>query len=95
MSISQYEALSSIVFLRGMIKNPGDTLIWLPSVYATVRDNGGLILSAEWENPAELLLAGEASEFELSLLLPRGADPAMLEFDVIAFGLEADENSSP
>lgn len=95
LTISQYEVLGSLVFLRGVITNPDDTLIRGPSIYATVRNNKGLILSAGWETPIDLLEAGEASEFELSLLLPRGAEPAMLEFDVIAFGLDADEDGSP
>ena len=90
LSISQYEALGSIVFLRGVITNPGDTLIRQPSIYATVRNEEGLIMSAGWVSPAELLETGMASDFELSLLLPREADPAMLEYDVIAFGLNAD-----
>lgn len=89
LSISQYEALGSIVFLRGVITNPGDTLISEPSIYATARNEEGLILSAGWVSPTEFLEAGEASDFELSLLLPREADPAMLEYDVIAFGLDA------
>jgi len=89
LSISQYEAFGSIVFLRGVIINPGDTLIREPSIYATARNEEGLILSAGWVSPAELLEAGEASDFELSLLLPRETDPAMLEYDVIAFGLDA------
>ncbi len=90
LTISQYEVLGSLVFLRGVITNPDDTLMRVPSIYATVRNNEGLILSAGWETPIKLLEAGEASEFELSLLLPRGVEPAMLEFDVIAFGLDAD-----
>ncbi|NOR90151.1 MAG: hypothetical protein GQ524_07830 [Anaerolineales bacterium] len=90
LSISQYEALSSIVFLRGVITNPDNTLIRQPSIYATVRNEEGLILTAGWVTPAELLEAGEVSDFELSLLLPRGVNPAMLEYDVIAFGLYAD-----
>ncbi len=90
LNISQYEALGSIVFLHGVIINPGDTLIRQPSIYATARNEEGLIISAGWVSPAELLEAGEASDFELSLLLPRVADPAMLEYDVIAFGLVAD-----
>ncbi len=94
LSVSQYEALGSIVFLRGVIINPNDTLIREPSIYTTVRNEDGLILSAGWVSPAELLGPGEASDFELSLLLPRGADPAMLEYDVIALGLNADEVGS-
>jgi hypothetical protein len=90
LSISQYEALSSIVFLRGVTINPGNTLIRQPSIYATARNEEGLILSAGWVSPAEFLEAGEAINFELSLLLPREVDPAMLEYDVIAFGLYAD-----
>ncbi len=90
LSISQYEAFGSIVFLRGVITNPDNTLIRQPSIYATARNEEGLILSAGWVSPAELLEAGDASDFELSLLLPREADPAMLEYDVIAFGLVAD-----
>ncbi|MEA1976366.1 MAG: hypothetical protein U9N80_00530 [Chloroflexota bacterium] len=90
LSISQYEALGSIVFLRGVITNPGDTLIRQPTIYATARNEEGLILSAGWVSPAELLEVGEASDFELSFLLPREADPARLEYDVIAFGLDAD-----
>lgn len=95
LTISQYEVLGSLVFLRGVITNPEGILSQEPSIYATVRDNKGRILSAGWETPIELLKAGEASEFELSILLPRGADPAMLEFDVIAFGLVADQDGSP
>jgi len=95
LSISQYEAIGSLVFLRGVITNPGDTLIQDPSIYATLRNKDGLMLSTGWETPVELLEAGEASEFELSLLLPQGADPATLEFDVIGFGLDADENGMP
>jgi hypothetical protein len=94
LSISQYEALGSIVFLRGVIINPDDTLIREPSIYVTARNEKGLIITAGWVSPAELLKAGEASDFELSLLLPRGADPAMLEYDVIAFGLDADDVGS-
>ncbi len=90
LSISQYEALGSIVFLRGVITNPDNTPIRQPTIYATARNEEGLILSAGWVSPVELLEAGEASDFELSLLLPREADPAMLEYDVIAFGLAAD-----
>jgi hypothetical protein len=90
LSISQYEALGSIVFLRGVITNPDNTLIRQPTIYTTVRNEEGLILSAGWVSPAEFLEAGEASDFELSLLLPREADPAMLEYDVIAVGLDAD-----
>ena len=89
LSISQYEALGSIVFLRGVITNPDNTLIRQPTIYATARNEQGLILSAGWVSPAELLEAGETSDFELSLLLPREADPAMFEYDVIAFGLDA------
>jgi hypothetical protein len=77
------------VFLRGVITNPDNTLIRQPSIYVTARNEEGLILSAGWGSPAELLEAGEAVDFELSLLLPREADPAMLEYDVIAFGLDA------
>ena len=88
--ISQYEALGSIVFLRGVITNPDNTLIRQPTIYATARNEEGLILTAGWVSPAELLEAGEASDFELSLMVPREADPAMLEYDVIAFGLDAD-----
>ncbi|MGB2896255.1 MAG: hypothetical protein WBB65_08830 [Anaerolineales bacterium] len=95
LSISQYEALGSSVFLRGAITNPGDSLIRDPSVYATLRNEDGLILSAGWVTPVELLEAGEASEFELSLLLPRGTDPATLEFDMIGYGLDADEDGKP
>lgn len=90
LNISQYEALGSIVFLRGVITNPGDTLIRQPSIYATARNEEGLIITAGWVSPAELLEAGKASDFELSLLLPRETDPAMLEYDVIAYGLDAD-----
>ena len=90
LNISQYEALGSIVFLRGVITNPGDTLIRQPSIYATARNEEGLIISAGWISPTELLESGEASDFELSLGLPREADPAMLEYDVIAFGLDED-----
>ncbi len=89
LSISQYEALGSIVFLRGVITNPDNTLIRQPTIYATARNEDGLILTAGWVSPAELLEAGKVSDFELSLLLPREADPAMLEYDVIAFGLDA------
>jgi len=95
LSISQYEVLGSLVFLRGVIINPDDTFIQEPSIFATVRNKEGLMLSAGWETPVEQLEAGETSDFELTLLLPRGADPAMLEFDVIAFGLDADQGSSP
>jgi hypothetical protein len=90
LSISQYEALGSIVFLRGVITNPDNTLIRQPTIYATARNEDGLILTAGWVSPAELLEVGEVVDFELSLLLPRDADPAMLEYDVIAFGLDAD-----
>ncbi|HUS84947.1 MAG TPA: hypothetical protein VMX56_07360, partial [Anaerolineales bacterium] len=79
LSISQYEVLGSLVFLRGVIINPDDTFIQEPSIFATVRNEEGLILSAGWETPVEQLEAGETSDFELTLLLPRGADPAMLE----------------
>ncbi len=95
LSISQYEVLGSLVFLRGAISNPGDSLIRDPSVYAALGNEDGILLSAGWETPVDFLEAGEASEFELSLLLPRGADPATLEFDVIGFGLDADEDSRP
>ncbi len=94
LSISQYEVIGSLVFLRGVIFNPDDSLIREPSIYATMRNKEGLILSAGWETPVELLEAGEASEFGLSLLLPRGVDPAMVEFDMIAFGLVTDENGN-
>jgi hypothetical protein len=94
LSISQYEVIGSLVFLRGVILNPDDALMREPSIYAAMRNKEGRILSAGWETPVELLETGEAREFILSLLLPRGVDPAMVELDVIAFGLTTDENGN-
>ena len=60
-----------------------------------MRSNHGHLLSAGWETPIDQLEPGTANEFELSLYLPRNVNPAMLEFDVTAFGVDTGESSRP
>ena len=87
LSVSQYEAFDSLVFFHGEVTNGGNSPIHQPTVFVTARNSTGLLYAARWVTPVDSLAPGAGIEFELSLLLPGGADPAKLEFDVIAFGI--------
>jgi hypothetical protein len=86
--IDSFSSVGSAVFLRGAVTNPLSMSVTRPSLYAALRTTEGELLSAGWRELAPRLAAGERLEFVLDLPLPEDADPAMTEFDVVAFALE-------
>jgi hypothetical protein len=85
--IESLESVGSAVFLRGAVVNPQSVTVSRPSLYAAVRGTDGELLTAGWRELAARLAGGSRLEFVVDLPLPQGIDPAMSEFDVLAFGL--------
>ena len=85
--INQFEAIGSSLFIKGEIYNPQETGVESATVIAAVRSTAGELLTAGWTHLLEALPGNGSREFVLHLSLPQGADPAMNEYDVQAFGL--------
>ncbi|UCF60320.1 MAG: hypothetical protein JSV37_11210 [Anaerolineaceae bacterium] len=85
--ITQYEPIGSSLFIKGEIYNPQETDIESATVLAAVRSIDGQLLTAGSTHLHEILPGNSSREFMLHLSLPQGADPAMSEYDVQAFGL--------
>lgn len=85
--ITQYEPIGSSLFIKGEIFNPQETEVESATVLAAVRSTGGELLTAGWIHLLEILPGYGSRDFVLHLSLPQGADLAMNEYDVQAFGL--------
>ena len=87
MQIIQFEPIGSSLFIKGEIFNPQEMGVESATVLAAVRSTSGELLTAGWIHLSEILPGNDSREFVLHLSLPQGADPAMNEYDVQAFGL--------
>jgi hypothetical protein len=85
--INQFEPIGSTLFIKGEIFNPLETAVESATVLAAVRSTAGELLTAGRTHLLEILPGNDSREFVLHLNLPQGADPAMNEYDVQAFGL--------
>ncbi len=85
--IIQFEPIGSSLFIKGEIFNPHEMRVEFATVLAAVRSTAGVLLTAGWTHLPEILHGDDSREFVLHLSLPQGADPAMNEYDVQAFGL--------
>lgn len=85
--ITQFETIGSSLFIKGEIFNPQEINVESATVLAAVRSTAGELLTAGWTHLLEILPGNGSREFVLHLSLPQGADPAMNEYDVQAFGL--------
>ncbi|KPK92477.1 MAG: hypothetical protein AMJ88_11025 [Anaerolineae bacterium SM23_ 63] len=85
--ITQFEPIGSSLFIKGEMFNPKETGVESATVLAAVRSTAGELLTAGWTYLLEILPGNGSREFVLHLSLPEGADPAMTEYDVQAFGL--------
>jgi hypothetical protein len=84
--IELLEALGSSLILKGSISNSTAVTLNDVTVLATARSTAGEVITAGWLTIVETLDPGEIATFVLPLAIPKGADPAMIEFDVQAFG---------
>jgi hypothetical protein len=85
--IIQFEPIGSSLFIKGEIFNPQEMGVESATILAAVRSTSGELLTAGWTHILEILPGNDSREFVLHLNLPQGADPAMDEYDVQAFGL--------
>jgi hypothetical protein len=85
--VTSFEAIGGTLFLQGTVYNDSGARVISATVLAAVRSTEGLPLTAGWRVAAESLEAGESAAFVLELTLPRGADLAMSEYDVVASAL--------
>jgi len=85
--VTSFEAIGGTLFLQGTVENDTGARVISATVLAAVRSTEGLPLTAGWRVAAESLEAGESAAFVLELTLPRGADLAMSEYDVVASAL--------
>jgi hypothetical protein len=85
--IIQFEPIGSSLFIKGNIFNSQEMGVESATVLAAVRSTAGELLTAGWTHLLEILPGNDSREFLLHLSLPQGADPAMNEYDVQAFGI--------
>ena len=85
--IIQFEPIGSSLFIKGEVFNPQEIGVESTTVLAAVRSTAGELLTAGWTHLLETLPGNDSREFVLHLSLPQGADPAMNEYDVQAFGI--------
>ncbi len=91
-SVLQFEAIGSNVFLRGTVSNPDSVPLRSASILISLRSTTGEPLSARWlELSAPPAEAG--MEFSVDMPLAAGIDPAMCEYDVRALGRPLPDSS--
>jgi hypothetical protein len=87
LQMTSTEVIAGTLFLRGTVENNSAMAVRSPAVLSALRSTDGSPLTAGWKVVAESLDPGESASFVLELTLPRGADPVMAEYDVVASGL--------
>jgi len=85
-TVRQFEVIGSRLFLSGAITHPGNELLASLMVFVTLRSTSGEPQTARWLSLAPPA-PGERIDFAIDLPLPKGADPAMSEYDLRALGL--------
>jgi hypothetical protein len=87
LNVEAYEAIGSSIFIRGSVTNDSSQDVQNASIMACLRSTQGLLRSAGWLVVAEELDSGATAPFTMSLDVPSGENVLMLEFDLIASGL--------
>lgn len=87
LELYSFEPIGGSLFLRGRVTNDQAAAVEGPVVLASIRTTEGRLVAAGWLVAAEALEAGASADFVLALTLPRGADLAMSEYDVLAVAL--------
>jgi hypothetical protein len=85
--IEAYEAIGSSIFIQGVVTNDSNQDVHDASIMACLRSTQGLLRSAGGQFVADQLEAGASVPFTLALDIPAGENVLMLEFDLIATGL--------
>ncbi len=88
--LTSFEAIGGTLFLRGSVQNDTGERVLTATVLIAVRSIEGSPLTAGWGVAAEALEAGASADFVVELVLPRGTDLALSEYDVVADGLAPD-----
>jgi hypothetical protein len=91
-SVHQFEAIGSNVFLSGTVSNPASLPLRSAEIFVSLRSTTGEPQTARWLEltppPSE---AG--MEFSIDMPVAAGVDPAMCEYDVRALGLPLPDSS--
>jgi hypothetical protein len=85
-TIRQFEAIGSRVFLEGALARSGDQPLAGAEIHAALRTVDGELQSAAWM-PIAPGNPGTAVPFRLDLPLPVGANAALSEIDLRALGM--------
>jgi hypothetical protein len=85
--IEAYEAIGSSIFIQGTVDNETTQDVQDASIMASLRSTQGRLRSAGSMMVAEQMDAGASIPFTLALDIPAGENVLMLEFDLIASGL--------
>ena len=85
-AITQFEQIGSKLYLRGEVTNPAAIPVTHAAVIITVYDVQGRTRAVGWSDPLVDLPVGDTQNFKVTLLIPKGLDLTLTEFDVRAFG---------
>jgi hypothetical protein len=85
--IDAYEAIGSSIFIRGTVANETNQDVHNAILMASLRSTQGQLRSAGWYQAAVELDAGAMVPFTMALDIPAGENVLMLEFDLIATGM--------
>jgi hypothetical protein len=91
-SIHQFEAIGSSIFLSGTVSNPDSVPLRSAAIFVSLRSTSGEPQSARWLELAPPP-ASAGVEFLLDMPLAADVDPAMCEYDVRALGLPLPDSS--
>ena len=86
-ALSYYDRIGSVLIVRGTITNTWDLTLFHPSVLIALRSTEGNLLTGNWSVLAPSIEADTTVDFQLTIPLPAGINPAMSEYDLLAFGL--------
>ncbi|MEJ2013171.1 MAG: FxLYD domain-containing protein [Anaerolineales bacterium] len=89
LSVTQFEVIGGLIFMRGELTNQDSEDVMHPSALITARDVSGRLLDSAWANPSETLASGATVEFELTMLLPASTTAELSEFDLQGLGLSS------
>jgi hypothetical protein len=84
LEVESLEIIGGSLFLEGTLQNPLDRAVSNAVVHASLRDSTGVVVSAHSAIAAEQIEGQGSQAFLLSLWIPDGSDPNMLEFDLYA-----------
>ncbi len=87
LQVEAFDFTGSTIFLRGTVTNPEAVTVAAPTLYASVRQLSGELVTAGWARLAGRLPSAGSLDFVFDMPLPAGAEPPSLEFDVRALAL--------